>query len=327
MAPGVEIAHGIGGTAIVRARLLTSLHVGRLGPGERVPSVRRLADLTGLNRKTIHRAFKTLAREGLLDVRPGSGTFIAGRAGRSETTASSSDLVSAIARMRAAAAALRLQPSVFAAFVQAALGDSLGGTPVAVVECNREQAGMIEADLSTHLGVVPLRVLLSRLRADGARALRGAHAVITTDCHLEEVAGLSRPAGLGVHPVSLDSTFPQLVMDLVRRQRIVLVVHDPEFGPVFFRLLRHLGLEQGGLLRITVCQQAEAREVLDRAERDTYVWLSPLVRERQRSVVPGHLRAIPESWHVPEAYLERVRAELALDHACRRALPRTSEGR
>ena len=63
--------------ATVRARLLTALHVGRLRPGDRVPSVRRLAGLTGVNHKTVHRAYTELAREGILEVRPGSGTFVA----------------------------------------------------------------------------------------------------------------------------------------------------------------------------------------------------------------------------------------------------------
>jgi GntR family transcriptional regulator len=302
--------------AIVRARLLASLHVGRLGPGDRVPSVRRLADLTGLNRKTIHRAYKALANEGLLDARPGSGTFIAGRDGGSEAAANSRDLVSAIERMRAAAAALNLEPSIFASFVQAALGNGLAGTRVAVVECNREQAGMIEADLARHLGVAPFRVLLGRLRADGARILRGARAVVTTDCHLDEVAERAAPSGLPVHPVSLDSSFPRLMIDLVRRHRVILVVRDPVFGPVFFRLLRQLGLDEKAEGDFGVVPASGARDALANAPVGAHVWLSPLVREKLSVAVPRHVRVVRNSWHVPREILDRVRADLAFDHAC-----------
>jgi len=317
MAPSANATRTPEGTEIVRARLLTSLHLGRLGPGDRVPSVRRLADLTGLNRKTIHRAYKILVKEGLLDVRPGSGTFVARRGRKTATAAPTQDLVSAIARMRATAAALRLAPSVFASFIQAALGCALAGTRVAVVECNREQAGMIEADLVRHLGVAPFRVLLARLRNEGARALQGAQAVITTHCHLEEATERSQPLGLAVHAVSLDSTFPRLMIDLARgHRRLVMIVHDPEFGPVFFHLLRQLGIADDELDRIEVVQAARASEMLNNVQHGTRVWLSPLVRHSLRFLVPRHVHLVPESWHVPRQFLERVHAELALDHAC-----------
>jgi GntR family transcriptional regulator len=317
MAPNAATARGVGGKAIVRGRLLASLHVGRLRPGDRVPSVRRLADLTGLNRKTIHRAYKALAREGLLDTRPGSGTFVAGRDGAPDTAASSRNLVSAIERMRAAAAALNLEPAVFASFVQAALGNGLAGTRVAVVECNHEQAGMIETDLARRLGVAPFRVLLGRLRTEGARILGGARAVVTTDCHLDEVAKRTAPSGLPVHPVSLDASFPRLMIDLGRRHRVILVVRDPVFGPVFFRLLRELGLEEAAVKGFGLVTASGARDALAGAPEGAHVWFSPLVRENPSCSVPRHVRVVRDSWHVPRDSLDRVRADLAFDHACR----------
>ena len=49
MAPSEETDPALPSAEIVRSRLLPALHVGRLGPGDRVPSVRRVASLTGLN--------------------------------------------------------------------------------------------------------------------------------------------------------------------------------------------------------------------------------------------------------------------------------------
>lgn len=315
MAPSSDCDCRPAGTEIVRARLLAALHVGRLSPGDRVPSVRRLASLTGLNPKTIHRAFKNLAGEGLLDVRPGSGTFVAWRGRRVESAATSLDLVSAIARMRSAAAAMRIRPAEFATFAKAALGGDLAGVPVAVVECNREQSAMIEADLARRLGLAPRRVPLPLLRAEGFRALGGAEAVVTTDCHLDEVLQRSRPSGLGVHPVSLDSAFPLRIIDLARRLGVVLVVDDPEFGRVFLRLLRHLGLDESGAGRVRAIRAPEAPTALRQVERGAHVWLSPLLRVGKAVPVPTDLRVVAETWHVPEDRLERVRAELAFDRA------------
>ena len=71
-----------------------------------MPSVRRLADMTGMNRKTVHRAYTRLAAEGLLDLRPGSGTFIADRV-EGGRIASVADLQQALNRCRAKSANYR----------------------------------------------------------------------------------------------------------------------------------------------------------------------------------------------------------------------------
>ena len=59
----------------VRARLLTGLHLGRFKPGDRAPSIRRMAALTHFNPKTVQRAYRQLTADGLLDAKWGSGTF------------------------------------------------------------------------------------------------------------------------------------------------------------------------------------------------------------------------------------------------------------
>jgi hypothetical protein len=80
MVTRIEATRPCRGTEKVLEHLLTSLTLGRLRPGDRVASVRRLADITGLNRKTVHRAYGALIKEGFLDARPGAGTFVAGSA-------------------------------------------------------------------------------------------------------------------------------------------------------------------------------------------------------------------------------------------------------
>ena len=52
---------------------------GRLRPGDEFPSVRVLSRELRINPNTAHRVVATLTAEGLLEVRPGIGTFIAAR--------------------------------------------------------------------------------------------------------------------------------------------------------------------------------------------------------------------------------------------------------
>ena len=51
---------------------------GKLAPGDRLPSVRELAREVAVNQNTILRVYERLVRDGLLEMRHGQGTFVAG---------------------------------------------------------------------------------------------------------------------------------------------------------------------------------------------------------------------------------------------------------
>ena len=54
-----------------------AVEVGGLGPGERLPTVRRLAEDLAIAPNTIVKAYGELQREGLVESRPGVGTVVA----------------------------------------------------------------------------------------------------------------------------------------------------------------------------------------------------------------------------------------------------------
>jgi GntR family transcriptional regulator len=51
---------------------------GRLGPGERIPSIRDLAVELRVNPNTVAKAYQELERAGLVEVRRGMGYFVVG---------------------------------------------------------------------------------------------------------------------------------------------------------------------------------------------------------------------------------------------------------
>jgi DNA-binding transcriptional regulator YhcF (GntR family) len=54
-----------------------SIRDGRFSPRERLPGLRELADAVGVNVNTVRAVYQRLEREGLIDSRQGSGTFVA----------------------------------------------------------------------------------------------------------------------------------------------------------------------------------------------------------------------------------------------------------
>ena len=56
-----------------------ALIAGQIQPGERFPSVRSLSKTLGINPNTAHKVIGRLIAAGLLEVKPGIGTIVAGR--------------------------------------------------------------------------------------------------------------------------------------------------------------------------------------------------------------------------------------------------------
>jgi hypothetical protein len=274
--------------------------------------------MSGLNHKTVHRAYVLLAEEGLLVVRRGSGTFVREReqhVGPPEPGAG--QLVSSLNRCRAEAMRIGLRPQAFAKFVEIALGDGLRGIPVAVAECNGEQRGIILKQLEETVGVTTHEVSIQDLASTRGQAVRGAWAVVTTDCHVMEVAGHVEPLGLPVYSVALDAEFPARVAHQAASGPILLIVRDRAFEPVFVRLLRQLNVPEDRLERIAFAEPREARVALSHLPAGGTVWISPLVEGEMERQAPLPAARPGAWWNIHPVALDRLRASLALDAALR----------
>ena len=53
-----------------------ALMAGRLGPGDQLPTVREVVGRLAVNPNTVFKAYRELEREGLVEGRPGAGTFV-----------------------------------------------------------------------------------------------------------------------------------------------------------------------------------------------------------------------------------------------------------
>jgi GntR family transcriptional regulator len=65
--------------AQLAARIRTGMRDGRLGAGDRLPSVRELAEAAGVNVNTVRAVYARLESEGLVRSEHGRGTFVSGR--------------------------------------------------------------------------------------------------------------------------------------------------------------------------------------------------------------------------------------------------------
>lgn len=64
----------------IRDQIVSAISVGDLRPGERLPTVRHLAEFLGINRNTVAQAYRLLENDGHVVTRAGGGTTVAGAA-------------------------------------------------------------------------------------------------------------------------------------------------------------------------------------------------------------------------------------------------------
>ncbi|MBZ5639958.1 MAG: GntR family transcriptional regulator [Acidobacteriia bacterium] len=303
------------GSEEVRERILADLHSGRLNPGDRVPSVRRMAERVGADRKTVHRAYLALQREGLVETRPGSGTFLLEGRSVMQRPVRAAELLSAVNRTRAEAAGLGLDPAVFARFLRLSLGKGLRGVTLAVAECNLEQVALFSLELQGLLGVRCRHALLPDAISEGTNSLAGCSGIVTTDFHRSDVAGIGARLSLPVYRVALDPAFPRLLVEEARKGPVVMVVLDRSFASGFFRFLAGASVPEEVVRHFQVVEPQEARAAFRKAGGRAAVYVSPTVERAMGGRVLERLPRLSVTRHVSAASVERLRVQLALDLA------------
>jgi DNA-binding transcriptional regulator YhcF (GntR family) len=301
------------GLQVVKDRLLTDTHLGRLRPGRRVPSVRRMAQLTGLDRKAVHRAYLKLVAEGLLRTRPGCGTFISEETVAGLTPVPAAELLGAIERCLADAASLGLSPAVFGQLLAVLVGDGLRGYPVAIAECDHEQIGLIAGEVHGATGVAVHPMLLRDFSSDPGRVLRQVHAVVGTSCHRDDVLALAAPFGLPVHWVVQDPTAATAFLERARHGRVLMVVHDTHCASGFRRLLRELRTPEETIERFEFVSPPDAPRLLQQLDDRDSVYISPLVDPDRIAPLPPPRQRIPPPPYLEHRSLEQLRVRLAMD--------------
>jgi DNA-binding transcriptional regulator YhcF (GntR family) len=160
--PGDDLPVGLQLTLRLRALIAT----GRLPAGERLPSVRRLAEWAGVNTNTVRAVYASLEEEGLVTGQHGRGTFVADGV----RTAPELEEIATEAIRKALAAGLSARELAEVALVCAAIpGDALGADPaptrgaidaaeaeaIGVRRELRRQIGVLERDLAAFARFIP----------------------------------------------------------------------------------------------------------------------------------------------------------------------------
>ncbi|QDO89468.1 GntR family transcriptional regulator [Ornithinimicrobium ciconiae] len=103
-------------------QILTQVADGTLTPGDRLPTVRRLAGDLGIAPNTVARAYRELEADGVLEGRGRAGTFVKSTVTAGKTAPAVASARAAAMRYAEATRSLGLAPAEALALVRQALG-------------------------------------------------------------------------------------------------------------------------------------------------------------------------------------------------------------
>lgn len=291
----------------LRDRIVTGLYFGNWQPGERLPSIRDIADAESVDRKTAAAAYHRLEEEGLVEVKARSGVFL-----RDETGNGASTRTGPLERLQKrwlkntydGARALGLDtPTVLRLFQAIA---EVEATPIPIIDEDEATARTVARELRECVGIDARPLLLSN--AANLHAFAGAAFAVTTPYHASRVAQLTRK------PLIVATLSLELLHNLLERatgSSIVVAVPSDWVGRRVESALRQR--RSNGTSVVVVGPDTDVRRL--RSETDCiFVW-------------PGAesvLEALPQDGCVrpvrllSEATLDRVRTAV-LEAGLRRA--------
>lgn len=223
---------------LFRGSLSLALYLGMLRPGDRIPGIREVSRATALNHKTVARAYRTLQKEGVLEVRDRSGVYVAAlgwtdRRPAGDMEAWATEMLTEAWRRRIGIPAL---PEVVRRWTAAA------PLRCACVEADPERRAALCEELAGAFGFECVPVAPDA----AAAAVGGADLVVTTPFHAAGLRPLARAQGrplmvatAGAQPATpwpagadaAGAPLPRLTLDTARSISETVVLLSLERAP------------------------------------------------------------------------------------------------
>ncbi len=225
--------------AQVLKQLKQHLHMGTLRSGDRLPSVRQLANNLEINPKTAHSIYQYLEYERLVEIRPKSGVFVNG-GNLAQEQSRKAHLAVKVRRLVREARALGFEEDELWRLMEGCV--TVGRSPglLGVVECNQEMRELLCRDLTRELRVRAVPIPLTELRERLSGEVPRWNFLLTTEYHMREVRDAVQDRGPEVFGVRLNYTILDRLAESLEAGRVLFLAKDKCFVDELESLLRNV---------------------------------------------------------------------------------------
>lgn len=296
----------------IREQLISALHGGNVQAGAKLPSVRHFARVHGINPKTVHRIYRRLHEEGYLELRPGSGAYVADVRRRDLDGERLLSLHRFFRSSVAECQRMGVDPDravrMFESYVSR---NRLPSARIAVVECTREQLALFTYEIRARLGTQIIPVMEDSLdHPQTVSALRDATFLVTTEHHMARVAELARSLGKHALQVRARPDFFPALMKAAEQGVLLMVLSSTSGWKSFVEAARHMGLSAAAAGRIQSVAADDPAKVRELARTADTIYVSRLVRDRVDSLLPPGRPRLQFEQHLSMESMDLLEAAL-----------------
>lgn len=212
----------------IKGQLLSAIYCGKIHEGDRLPSIREVAESLDVNYKTIRRIYLHLAEENYIELVRGSGAFLKKRTGE-ETYEQMRRraLFKLLGETSEKARNLGVSPQKFARLLESySTGTNLRKLRLAVID-HEEEAFIFSRELTMRLGAQVTPVSLGQIQDNGDyQELKDSDCFLTTSWHLDEVQELAERYRKPLLEIKPSHQIYTEILEAARHQNIAIVIQD-----------------------------------------------------------------------------------------------------
>ena len=298
-------------------QLLTALHMGKVVAGDRLPSVRQIAQRNAINLKTAFAIYQRLQGEGYITLRAGSGAYVSDIDQANLEQAYCLSIFRMIKSDITEAARLRVGPRDYARLVQGFVNRSrLKSARLAIVECNEEQIGLFAHEIQKRVGIGVHPLLLSKLESPDRRTARELSKVdyfATTHFHFKQVGSLIAKYQKRLLQLRLNPAFVPTIVAAARRGPVLMMVSDAGYFQAFRQSLLQTGTPPALVARIHAIDETDLARARSLAHAARTVYVSPICPPSLRELQPAHAEELKFESTLSAESLELLEAVALFD--------------
>ncbi len=218
--------------AQIKEQIKLALLLGRLRPGDTLPSIRDVERDSGISRNIVRKAYLDLQHAGILTLRHGKGVLVEKHLSYTQRDKIMKKCETLSQRTLQQATRLGLSPSAFARYLYQQARDLENQTPsLLFVDATKNTALDRAAKISIIWHVNIPGVSIEELAALRPAELKTTGKILTNYLRLDEITRIAHGAGVDVIPLSLSFTSTMLAEfeRLPAKAAVVLVLDDRDY--------------------------------------------------------------------------------------------------
>ena len=214
----------------IKGQLLSAIYCGKIKEGDRLPSIRELAEALDVNYKTVRKIYLRLAQESYIEIVKGSGAFLQKRSGENTYERMRRQAIfRLLGEMSDKARNLGLSSKRFIKLFESySSGTNLRKVHLVVID-HEEEAFIFSRELELRLGVNVSPVSLDQIQSNGVTKLfKDSDYFLTTSWHMEEVSPLAERYRKKIVEIKPSHEIYTEILSAARDRNVAIVIQDEQ---------------------------------------------------------------------------------------------------